>query len=147
MSLRVRGQEATIKFTIDGAPKAGTWLKVKNFTVKPQTEFLEENYLGESETDYDIIHNGFELSWEVDDQDDETIQYVKVLAERERDGLSPQRVTITVIYSYRERTKVVADNYYDVLVIVDEHKHGGRKEYIGTSFSARCKKKNVIQAA
>lgn len=147
MSLRVRGQEVTIKLTIDGDPQNGSWLKIKDFKLRPKTEFKEEDYLGESEEDYDIQHSGYELSFNVDNEDDKTIRYLQTLAEREAAGLSPQRVTMTVIYAYRQRAKVTADNFYDVLLIVDEHGAGGRKEYVGTSFSGRCKKKNVIQAA
>lgn len=146
MSLRQRGQEQIVRIAIDGQPMTGTWRKIKDFQVRPRTEFLEEGYLGETEDDYDIIHSGFEFSFSVDNEDDQTIRYMKELADREQSGLRPQSVTMTVINNYRERARQVADNYYEVLLIVDEHGSGARKEYVSTTFSGRCKKKNVIAA-
>lgn len=146
MSLRVRGQEVKIKITIDGSPMAGTWLKIKDFELTPRTEFKEEEYLGEPEEDFDIQHSGYELTFSVDNQDAQTLRYLKELADREANGLRPQQVTMTVIYNYRERSEIVADNFYDVLLIVSKHGAGGRKDYVNTGFSGRCKKKNVIAA-
>ena len=57
MSLRTRGQEATLRVTVDGETQDGSWFKVKDFTATPREDIIEEDYLGELESDLDYAEN------------------------------------------------------------------------------------------
>lgn len=147
MSLRIRGKETLLRFAIDGIAKtSGSWVKVKDFTVTPRTEIVETDYLGEAETDLDIIHNGFDFSFNMDHEDAEALNFLRDLCGREGAGQRPQQVTMTVIYNYRERASVKAQTFQDVFLKVDDIKLGGRTEVVSTSFSGKCKKHVLVNA-
>lgn len=147
MSLKIRGQEVLLKLTIDGQPGTGSWLKAKDWKVTPRTEITEQDYLGETESDLDIQHHGYDFQFSVDELDDKILRFIQTTAERESEGLRPQQITMTVINNYRESSNVVADNYYDVFMKVDDRGAGGRKEMVSATISGKCKKKNLITAA
>lgn len=146
MSLKARGQDVTVQITIDGEPKKGSWKKLKNFVATPRTEIKTQGYLGETEDDIDQQHNGFDISFEVDNTDDETLSYMAELARRERAGLRPQNVTMLVIYNYREVAKITAENYREVFVKVDDQNVGGREANVSTKFSGKCKTSSLVRA-
>lgn len=147
MSLKIRGQEVLLKLTIDGQPGAGTWLKVKDWKMTPRTEITEQEYLGETESDLDIQHHGYDFQFSVDQLDDKVMRFIQTTADREAEGLRPQQITMAVIHNFRESSNVVADNYYDVFMKADEHGAGGRKEIVAATISGKCKKKVLIDAA
>lgn len=146
MSLKARGQDLTLKITIDGQPKKGSWLKVKNFQSTSRTEIKTQGYLGETEDDLDIFHSGFDISFEIDNIDEQSLLYMRTLAQREKDGTAPQRVTILAINNYRENAKIVGENFIDVFLKVDDQNAGSRDANITTKFSGKCKTKALVGA-
>lgn len=145
MSLRLRGQEATIRVTVDGFTQSGSWFKVKDFTATPRQDLTEEDYLGELESDLDIQHHGYDLGFSVDIQDRKVIDFITNIVSREQLQQAHPAITITVIYAYRANNgNPVAESYYDVFLKVNETSVGGRKEYISSSFEGKAKKRAVL---
>lgn len=147
MSLKIRGQEATIRFNVDGQPQSGTWLKVKDFTATVRSDLVEEDYLGEVETDIDFQHHGFDFTFTVDNQDNKAISFLTDIIERERNHLKPPDITITVIYRYREPgARATVEVYSDVMLRVNETGFSGRKDNISTSFEGKAKRRSQLSA-
>lgn len=147
MSLRIRGKETIVRFAIDGIAKtSGSFVKLKDFKITPRTEIKETDYLGEQQTDLDIIHNGFDFSFTMDHEDSAALDFLKTLCDNDAAGLRPQQVTMTVIYNYRERASVKAETFQDVFLKVDDVNLGGRTEVVTTTFSGKCKKHVLVNA-
>lgn len=142
---RIRGQEVTIRVTVDGRPQAGTWAKVKDFTVTPRTELVEEEYLGEQHTDLDKQHNGFDLAFSVDMQDRALIDFLseEISGEENQDAL--RSVTINVLYAFRDGTDPVGETYFDAVLKVADQSFGGRQEYVSYSVEGKAKRRAVLE--
>jgi hypothetical protein len=84
MSQRIRGKECTIQVVVDGDLKGGTFAKVTEFTLTPRTEIVETPFLGEIEDDLDIIHKGYDFSFQTQSQDSKAIKLLLAIVNRER---------------------------------------------------------------
>lgn len=144
MSARIRGQEITIRVAVDGQVQPGSMFKVQNFTATPRTDLVEEDYLGELESDLDIQHHGFDLAWACHEQDAVAIDLLSNIVAREQNAERHPDITVTVFRRYRNGTQNRAEVYHDCFVKVAENGFGGRKEYVGLSFEAKAKKRSVV---
>lgn len=143
MSTRLRGQETTIRVTVDGELQEGSWFKVKDFNASPRQDLIEEDYLGEFASDLDMQHHGYDLAFSVDVQDRNVIDFLSKLVANEEARVRHPRITVTVTYAFRDGS-VVAEAYYDVFLKVNEQSIGGRKEYVSASFEGKAKKRTVL---
>ena len=147
MSLRIRGQEMTLRVAIDGVAQAGSFFKVTDFTVTPRTDLQEADYLGEAETDIDIQHHGFDGSFSIDVQDARAIELLDDLVERNASGARPQDVTITAIYTFREPgNPSKATVYHECFIKQDEEGFPGRKERVKVKYTFKAKKRETLTA-
>ncbi len=152
MSLKIRGQEVTIRINIEdpaGAivPQTGSFLKMKDFTATTRSDLAEEDYLGENETDIDFQHHGFDFTFTVDNQDARTLEYLSNIIDRERNQQRPPVITLTVLYTYREPGEGAAiEVYHDVFLRVNEQGFSGRKDNITTSFEGKAKRRTLLAA-
>jgi hypothetical protein len=140
MSQRQRGQEVEILFTVEGQEQKGSWLKITDWSLKPRTDIVEDEFLGESETDLDIQHHGYDYSFSIQNQDSAALEYMALIVDRELKRLRHPVVTMTVLHLYREvgakdRIQVFQTN----VMKVDEIAVGGRKERTKAVFSGKCK--------
>ena len=147
MSLRIRGSEVTVRIAVDGAVLQGSMIKLQEFTATPRTDLMEEDYLGELETDLDIQHHGWDLSFTVHQQDETTLQLFETIIDRERAQQRHPDITMTVIYRFREE---LANNrvevYHDVFLKITEQGFSGRKEYVSVGFEGKSKRRSLINA-
>jgi hypothetical protein len=147
MSQKMRGSEATIRIAVDGVVQPGSMFKVVDFTATPRTDLHEDDYLGETETDLDIQHHGWDLGFSVDVQDAQVIELCDEIIQREIDHDVHPDITITVLYTFREpgaRGKIAV--YHGVFLKNDEESFGGRKEKVKGKFSGKCKRRTVLNA-
>lgn len=147
MSLRIRGSEVTMRVAVDGVTAGGSMFKVTDFTVTPRQDLQEADYMGEPETDLDVMHHGYDLSWSVDMLDATTIDLLDDIAQRNENHLAPQDITITVIYTFRTQGsggRIVV--YHDCVMKQDEEGFSGRKERVKTKYTAKAKKRETLQA-
>jgi hypothetical protein len=148
MSLRIRGQEVTLRVAIDGVTQQGSMFKVTDFTMTPRQDLQEADYIGEAETDLDVMHHGFDFSFSVDMQDGTSIDLLDDIVARQLAIATPQDVTITVIYNMRETGvsgRVVT--YHTCFLKVDEEGAPGRKERVKTKFTCKAKKRETLTQA
>lgn len=147
MSQKMRGQEITMRVAVDGIVQGGTLIKLTDFTATPRTEINEDDYLGEKETDLDIMHHGWDGAFNVDYEDASAIELCEDIVGREENNEQHPRITITVIYTFRDgvtRGKIAV--YRDVFLKQDEESAGGRKEKVKGKFSFKCKRRRVMNA-
>ena len=119
--------------------------KVSDFTVTPRQDLQEADYLGETETDLDVIHHGYDFGFSVDMQDGVTIDLLDDIAARNENQAVPQDVTMTVIYTMREPStsgRIVV--YHQCFLKVDDEGASGRKERIKTKFTVKAKKRTTL---
>jgi hypothetical protein len=151
MSSRIRGQEATLSFAVDGERLAGSFVKVTDFTVTPRTDLVETPYLGEDEDDIDIQHHGFDLGWSVDMLDASTIGFLSMIVDAASNRRAMPALTVLVMYKFREGALAGGGRnvlYHDNLLIKQaDEGFGGRKEYVKVKYEAKCKKRQVLVPA
>lgn len=147
MSAKLRGQEARIFVSVEGQPQKGSWFKVTDFTVRPRQDIVEDDYLGEDETDLDFQHHGYDVSFTCHQVDASQEQYLQDLVDNEKQHRRPLRVTITVLYTYREpgaggRAAV----YHSGLLKMNESGFKGRKERVSVEMDGKFKTRELIAA-
>lgn len=142
---RIRGQEVTIRVSIDGKPQQGTWAKVKDFSVTPRTEIKEEEYLGEQHTDLDKIHSGFDFSFSVDMQDRELIDFLSQEIDGENNQDALRSMNLVVMYAFRDGSSPVGESYSGAVIKVSEQSFGGRQEYVSYSIEGKAKTRKVLE--
>jgi hypothetical protein len=145
MSQRIRGEEISVRFLRNGTPLAGSWLKCQDFEVTPRTDLKETDFLGESETDVDIQHHGFDLSFTLHNLDGQTIEFLDDLIANEEAHQAPDDVRVQALYSYRtpgQRKRVVT--YFSGVVKVASEGFRSRKEYVETKFEGKYQKRKTI---
>jgi|SRR5688572_22648907 len=150
MSQRMRGQEATLRIAVDGVIQEGSMFKVTDFTVTPRQDIVEDDYVGEDETDLDFQHHGYDLGWTVHVLDATTLDLLTNIVERELAHQKHPEIVITVIYAFREGAAVGGGRivvYHTNMVLKQgDEGFGGRKERIAVKFEAKCKKRDVLEA-
>lgn len=147
MSQKMRGQEVTFRVALNGILQEGSMFKVTDFTATPRTDLVEDDYLGEQETDLDIQHHGFDLSWSVDYQDATAMEFMQAILNAEANQEAHPNITITAIYTFREpgvRSKI--EVYRNVFCKQAEQSAGGRKEKVKGKFEGKCKKRVLLNA-
>jgi hypothetical protein len=145
MSLRIRGQEITIRIAVDGATQNGSFFKVKTFTATPRTDLQEADYIGEAETDIDVQHHGYDATMEIDIQDAKAIDFMDDLQARNEAGARPADITCTVMYKFREAAqpgRIIA--YHEGMMKLDEDGVPGRKERVTAKFSLKFKTRQTL---
>lgn len=147
MSRRQRGQEVNAGISVDGEDQIGSWLKITDLTITPRTELVEDDFLGEAETDIDQQHNGYDIKFSAHNQDARFLGFEVELAARERDHQAPQRVNITLLNYYREPGEDPVNLIcHNVILKMDDHGFGGRKDRTKTTFSGKFKRMDLLPA-
>lgn len=148
MSARQRGQESIIRFSVDGQVAKGSFAKITDFSAKPRTDIVEDDFLGETESDLDIQHHGWDFSFSVQNIDSATLEYLHDIISREQGRIRHPQITMTVMHLYREAgAEDKVQVFHQCFLKVDEHGFGGRKERTKTTFSGKCKTADLLNAA
>ena len=145
MSLKMRGQEVTIRVAVDGVIQTGSMFKATDWTATPRTDLKEDDYMGEQETDLDIQHNGWDMSFSVDTIDDAALNLIDLIIANEQQHIAHPDITFTVIYTFREpgtRGKIYI--YHQVYMKADEEGAAGRKDKHKVKFSCKAKKRQAV---
>lgn len=145
MSQRIRGQEATIQVIVDGDLKTGSFAKVTSFNLTPRTDISETPFLGETEDDLDIQHHGYDFDFEIHHQDSKAYALLKNIVDQEAASLSHPNVNIVVTIAFRSLSEpsltIVLEKAF---IKMDSFGFGGRKEYVSSKFSGKCKTVNQV---
>jgi hypothetical protein len=158
MSSRIRGQEATVRIKVADefaaafgifGQLAGSFFKVREFTLTPRTDLVEQEYLGEDFDDLDVQHHGFDFSFTIDELDNAAINFLSLIVFKESAKLPPPVISVAVTYIYRE-TAIVAPTLPHTEELIGcvmkqaDRTIGGRKEYIQNSYEGKAKLRQVL---
>lgn len=140
MSQRIRGQEASLQVIIDGELQVGSFTKVTNFNLTPRTDLVETPFLGEVEDDLDIQHHGYDFDFEIHYQDSKAFALLQKIVAREQDSLAHPNVNLVVTLTYRSLLEPSLTFVLEkAFVKMDNLSFGGRKEYVNSKFTGKCK--------
>jgi hypothetical protein len=145
-NLSIRGQEATLRVAVDGEVQTGSFFNVNDLTVSERGELKEVAYLGELVDKVDYQHNGWDLSFSVNVQDDKALDFLTDIVDREHSAVNHPNITITVMYKFRDGTATRVEVFYNCALRVNETSFGSRTDYIKTSFEAKAERRTVLTA-
>lgn len=144
MSRRLRGEEISVRVSIDGETQnSGSWLNITEFSVTERADINEISYLGEKSDDLDYQHHGFDFSMKVDVQDDKTIRFMEELIRREYNAETHPDIVLTVLYQFRNGTRLL-EAYHGVYLRSNEKGFGSRKDAVTASFEGKAREMKVI---
>lgn len=145
MSQRIRGQEASIQVIVDGDLKQGSFAKVMNFNLTPRTDITETPFLGELEDDLDIQHHGYDFDFEIHHQDAQAFELLQTYVAREATQTAYPSVNIVVTIAFRSLAEPALVFVMEKSFMkLDNYTFGGRKEYVNSKFSGKCKVVNEV---
>jgi hypothetical protein len=145
MADRIRGQETSLIFDVDGVQQDGSFSKVRNWKITPRAELTESDFVGESESEIDFMHHGYDGSCEVDMLDDSVLALYDRCVELQRAGLPQPQIKITAIHKFRDPSiPSRSDVCLGVKLKLDGHEVGDRKSYVKDSISFKFKRKGKL---
>jgi hypothetical protein len=149
MSARIRGQEATIRITVADEFAAafgifgtmvGSFFKVRDFSLSPRQDLVEQEYLGEDFDDLDFQHHGHDFSFTVDELDESVLNFLSLVTFKEAANLAPPIIGVSATFVYRNQVTLPQTvRLVDCVLKLAERSIGGRKEYIQNSFEGKAK--------
>ena len=102
MSDRSRGIEQQIMLGVDGQLQDGSWTKVQNWNVEARGEITEDDYLGEDETDLDIRHDGWTVTFDIHEKDAKAIDVMDDIVKREKQHTRHPRIVLNQLKTFRD---------------------------------------------
>lgn len=154
MSARIRGQEATIRITVADDFAAsfglfgqleGSFFKVRDFSLTPRQDLVEQEYLGEDFDDLDFMHHGHDFAFTVDELDGAALNFLSLVTFKEEAHLAPPIIGVSASFVYRNGlTLPHTVRLIDCVLKLSERSIGGRKEYIQNSFEGKAKRQALL---
>jgi hypothetical protein len=139
---RIRGQETTLQVSVGNQTQEGSFSKVESFKWNPRQDLTDTDFVGETESEPDIMHHGYDLSFTIHEKENGAVDNVLLpIVAALTAGQPLPRVTLTFIKRYRDPsvpTKVLV--FQNVKLKMDSQEAGGRKDYVKTQFSGKCRK-------
>lgn len=145
MSTRIRGQEVSGQLIVDGQLLLGSFAKLESFKWNPRADLTDSDFVGETESEPDVQHHGYDLSFTIHKLDAQAVAvYQNIVAALNAGNLLPQ-VNFVVITTYRDPSVPPTTMVFQNLRIkLDSEDVGGRKEYVKNSFSAKARTMRVL---
>lgn len=143
--MRSRGQETTLLFVVDGVQLDGSFTKVRSWKITPRAELPESDFVGESESEVDFMHHGFDFSCEIDTLDAKALDLYDAIVAANAAGTPLPRIDITAITSFRNPAiKPRVDVCESTRLKLDGYEVGSRKDYVKSTLSGKFKTKGKI---
>lgn len=145
MSTRIRGQEYSAYLVVDGATLLGSFAKMDSFSAKPRADLTDSDFLGETESEPDLMNHGWDMSFTIDQLDDQAAVLWDNLVSQLDAGAILSRINIVVIKTFRDPSVPAATHVYqNCRLKLDDETSGSRKDYVKNSFSAKCKTRQKL---
>lgn len=138
---RTKGQDVSLVVVVDGQPQAGSFAKVESFNWKPLDEIQTTDFLGESESDFDIQHDGYEVNFTIEELENLAVDNVLLpLVKSLKDGNTMPSVTLVFVKRFRDPALPIKTlEFQNVKLILNSQEAGSRKDFVKSSFTGRCK--------
>jgi hypothetical protein len=142
MSDRIRGQETTLQVIVDGDLKSGSFSKVENFKWNPREDLSDNDFIGETESEPDIMHHGYDMSFMIHEMENSAVEQVhQLMVDALTAGVPLPKVNLVFIKRYRDPSIPVKTLIFqNVRLKMDSQEAGSRKDYLKSSFSGKCRK-------
>lgn len=141
MSNRIRGQETTLQVVVNGQIQGKSFAKVENFKWSPRQDLTDNDFLGETESEPDVMHHGYDMSFSIHEEDNSAVEQVLLqLVATLTAGVQQPDITLTFIKRYRDPalgTKTLV--FPKVVLKMDSQEAGSRKDYLKSMFSGKCR--------
>ncbi len=137
---RIRGQEVSGQLVVDGKLLLGSFAKMESFKWSPRADLSDSDFVGETESEPDLQHHGFDFSFTIHQMDAQAAQiYLKLVTALDA-GVPLPAISFVVIKTYRDPAVPIQTLVFqNVTVKLDSEDIGGRKDYVKNSFSGKCK--------
>lgn len=146
MSNRIRGQETTLQVVVDNKTMGKSFAKVENFKWSPRQDLTDNDFLGETESEPDIMHHGYDFSFSIHEEDNSAVRDVLLaVVSTLTAGEQQPNVTLTFIKRYRDQAEGTQTLVFSKCVLkLDSQETGSRKDYMKSMFSGKCRQMKVI---
>lgn len=138
MAQRIKGLEVVMNVIIDGKLEARLD-KIQNFEMVYNQEVTEEEYIGETEPDFDEISKGMSVSWDMHMSNQQAFivaEQIKLRARRRAGGANRFDLMGEFLFPNGDRPIIAIPDVFfgDVPFTI-----GGRSDYVQAHFEGRAK--------
>jgi hypothetical protein len=136
MAQRLKGQEIFIAVLVNGVQQASLH-DVKNFSITPNFDKVEEGYLGETTNRFDEIFKGCGVELEVHTEDEGVFAFLEAVKDRAQRRTPGTVINIiaTLQYPNGQRPRIVLK---DVFFADLPFNVGSRSDYASFKISGSC---------
>ena len=142
----IRGQETTFRVAVDGELLEGSVFNVNDWTVTERGELKETPFIGEDVDKIDYQHNGWDLSFTVQNQDAVVLEFLTKIVDRELNHQAHPDITITIIYNFRNNAGTRVEVYYNCYLRPTDISAGSRTDYVTSSFEAKAERRRLLSS-
>lgn len=147
MSARIRGEEISVRFRVNGKPVGtnSSWYKVRELTVTPDGEIKRTGFLGESTDDPDHQFHIWKVAATLQNLDAVFVDLADEIVRRQEAHDPPIDVEMQTLYAYRDgKTKNRLVSYSDGVLRITDEGFRERKEYVETKLEAEFRQRETI---
>ncbi len=136
MAQRLKGQEIFVAVLVNGAQQISL-TDVKNFSITPNFDKVEEGYLGETTNRFDEIFKGCGVELEVHTEDEGVFAFLEAVKDRAQRRTPGTVINIiaTLQYPNGQRPRIVLK---DVFFADLPFNVGSRSDYASFKISGSC---------
>jgi hypothetical protein len=145
MAQRIRGQEVTVMLVVDGNQQVGSFAKTERFKWNPMADLESSDFVGESTSEPDVQHHGYEFSFTVHQMEGNALAVWQNIANQLAAGGVLPNVSLVAVKKFRDPSLVPETVVFQrVALKLDDEDVGGRKDYVKNGFSGRCRSIQVF---
>lgn len=136
MAQRLKGQETTLSVLVNGVEQLSLH-DIKNFSITPNFDILEEGYLGETTNRFDEVMKGVGVEMEVHTEDEGVFAFLEAVKDRAQRRTPGTTINImaTLNYPNGQRPRIVLK---DVFFADMPFNIGSRTDYASFKLSGKC---------
>jgi hypothetical protein len=144
-SKSTKGLHRTLVLVVDGVQQAGSFAKARSFEATPDASIMKTEHLGESESEVDLMHHGWDGKFTLEEEDAAAAKVYEKYVTASADGTTMPRVSLMEIRRYVDPAILPETLLYEEMVLkLDNETASGRKEYNLASFSFSAKRRKRV---
>lgn len=121
-STEIRAKEANVQLTVAGVRLGGSFLTIKDMSIKPDATLDKKRFPGMKRAvgDYDV--KGYDITFKTEKRDHQWKTLWRLFELADKNGTPPPVVTMAVTYSYRDGSQLVVTNtlHGDLVLVPDD---------------------------
>lgn len=146
-SKSTKGLHRTLVLVVEGVQKQGSFAKARTFEASPDASIMKTEHLGESESEVDLMHHGWDGKFSIEEEDAEAAKVYEKYVAASADGTTMPRISLMEIRRYVDPAILPETFLYEEMVLkLDNETAAGRKDYNLASFSFAAKRRKRVGA-